>query len=357
MPAANVAAGPGARRQTHAFSQPGAFMSTPAPAPSAAEDRLVIYSAAEKKYCTGLLEGFNVSHPGIEVEFVFGISTALHERYLAELAADRPAADVLWSSAMDLQMQLVLAGNALPYASAEAAGLPGGAVYRDMAYVTTTEPLVTLVNRMRFDARLPAGSLAEIAAALESDAEGLRGRVAAYDIERNGLGFLALLHESRREARFEAFMRALAACGPEVFGSTPPLVEAVASGRAALAYHVLGSYAARAVRHHSSLAIAASNAPALAVSRVAIISRRAPHPEAARLFLDYLLSRDGQRRLGGAGLYPVRQDTGAGDLPGVHAIAPIRIDGSFEALLDAGNRRALLSRWRAVSGGRNDRTS
>jgi iron(III) transport system substrate-binding protein len=309
-----------------------------------AESRLVLYSAAEQQYCTPLLEGFAARHPGVEIEFVFGISVALHERYLAELAAGRPGPDLFWSSAMDLQMELVLAGHAQPYRSPEARGLPQSAVYRDLACATTIEPLMTLVNRDIFDARLPAGSLAEMTAALRSAPDRFRNRVACYDIERNGLGFLALLHESRRGAELDAFLQALAACRPQTCGSNPALVEEVASGRAALGYHVLGSYALRAVRNSPSLLIAASDAAPLAVSRVAFIPCRAPHPNAARLFLDYLLSQDGQRRLGDAGLFPIRHQPGST----ATAVTPIPIDRDFEHLLDQERRHRLLSRWRAA---------
>ena len=122
-------------------------------------------------------------------------------------------------------------------------------------------------------------------------------------------------------------------------------MEEVTSGRAALGYHVLGSYAERAVRAHPVLAIAASNTPSLAVSRIAFISSRALHPNAARLFLDYLLSQDGQRHLLEAGLYPLRADRTPTK---AHAVAPIRIDRDFDALLDPQHRDALLSRWRTM---------
>ena len=318
---------------------------------AAAERRLVVYSAAEKKYCTGLLQGFSARHPGIEVEFRDGISVALHERYLERLAANQPEADILWSSAMDLQMGLVLRGEALPYHSPEARALPESAAYRDMAYATTVEPLLTLVNRDHFDVRLPAGSLAELTAALGNAPQRFRGRIASYDIERNGLGFLGLLHESRRSAEFDAFMHVLTLCRPKLFGSNPALVEEVASGRAALGYHVLASYALRAVHSHSSLAIAASSVAPLAVSRIAFISRRAPHPHAARLFLDYLLSRDGQRHLAEAGLFPIRGMPGSAVPSGVAKVTPIRIDRDFGDLLDQQRRRALLQRWQAAVAG------
>ena len=315
----------------------------------AAADKLVIYSAAEQRYCEGLIAGFNRRHPGIAIEFCFGISIALHQRYLAELAAGQPSADILWSSAMDLQMSLVLEGKAFAYVSPEARALPAGAVYRDLAYSTTLEPLLTLVNRNCFDVNVAAGSLDEIAVAVSRDPAKFYGRVASYDIESNGLGFLALLLESRRSADFSACLQTLARGKPKIFGSNPPLVEEVASGRAALAYHVLGSYALRAVAMHPALAVAASNTPALAISRVAVVSSRAPHPRAARLFLDYLLSRDGQQQLLEAGLFPIRADVNTRP-PGSVNVLPLRIDQGGGELLDAAQRRELLEQWRAAIG-------
>ena len=319
----------------------GAWMKNPAP-----ENLLVVYSAAEKKYCDGLLDGFRRLYPGIAVEFRDGISIALHERYLATLAAGKPEADVLWSSAMDLQMGLALTGQALPHRSVEAGALPETAVYRDLAYATTLEPLATLVNKDHFDVRVPAGSLAELTAVLKSDRERLHGKLACYDIERNGLGFLALMHESRREADFQAFMQILAEYRPKVFGSNPALLAEIESGRAALGFHMLGSYALRAVRSNPSLAIAVSKAPPLAVSRVALIPLSAPHPNAAKLFVDYLLSRDGQQQLLKAGLFPIRRDPGSGGPSGADAVTPIRIDQGLSDLLDPQRRRELLAHWR-----------
>jgi iron(III) transport system substrate-binding protein len=314
--------------------------------------KVVVYSAAEKQYCGRLLAGFAERHPDVEVDFRFNISVALHRRYLDTLAAGTPEADVMWSSAMDLQMGIVLGGGALPHASAEAHALPAGAVCRDLAYATTAEPLMTLVHRERFDVRMPAGSIGEIAGALAADPARLRGRVACYDIEANGLGFLALLHESRRRAEFDRFLDALTVCRPQIYGSNPALVGALTGGDAAICWHVLASYALRAVRAHAPLALAISNAPRLAVSRVAFIPAGAPHPDAARLFLDYLLSQDGQERLREDGLFPIREDVGP-RAPAAEGAVPIRIDRDVGRLTDEALRRELLGRWRGAVGGRD----
>jgi iron(III) transport system substrate-binding protein len=321
----------------------------------AAKEKLVVYSAAEKQHCRGLLDGFQERHPRIAVDFCDGISVALHKRFLAGLAQGEPRVDVFWSSAMDLQMGLVLDGHALPHRSPEAHALPQWALFRDRAYATTLEPLVTLVNRDGVDASAPAGSVGELARLLSGDPARFRARVACYDIERNGLGFLALMHEMTHAHDFDAFLEALAAVKPLVSGSAAALADAVASGRALLAYHVLGSYALRALRSSSSLAIAASEAPLLAVSRIAFICRDAPHPDAAKLFLDFLVSAQGQQRLFEAGLFPIRRtseapraDSGDPDPLAGASFAPIRIDGGLADLLQDERRSELLRRWKAA---------
>jgi iron(III) transport system substrate-binding protein len=322
---------------------------SPLRSPESGEARVVVYSAAFRPFCTPLLEGFAAQHPDIEVEFIDGISSGLHQRYLDAIAAGRPAVDVLWSSAMDLQMGLVQAGHAQVFDSPNAAALPAWANYRNMAFATTLEPLVTLVNRNQLGAAVTAGSLAEITELANGKPDGLRGKIACYDITSNGLGFLALLHDSGREAEFEAFMQLLGAAQPRTFGSNPPLVDEVASGRAALAYHVLGAFALRALRANASLAVAASAAPRLAVSRIAFIPASAPHPAAARKFLDYMLSESGQRRLGEAELFPLRTPVAAPEL-GAAALKPMPIVDGFGEFLDPARRARLLARWQQAVG-------
>jgi iron(III) transport system substrate-binding protein len=324
---------------------------TPGRDRSSVVGRLVVLSAAERRYCEGLIALFEAAHPQVELDFVFGISTDLHARYLAEVEAGGPTADLIWSSAMDLQMALVLSGHAQPHGSTAAASLPDEARHEDLACATTLEPLVTLVRRDEVPPHMRAGSSAELTKLIEAAPGRFRGRIACLDIERNGLGFLAMLQSDLEDTSFEGFLNALATCEPLAMGSAPPLVEAVTSGRAALALHVLGSYAQRAEAScGGALGIAASAFPVPAVSRIAFIPRRAANPGAARAFLDTLLSPDGQAALGAAGLYPILAPRPEG---GVRAP---RLDRSFERMLDPGRRESLLRRWR-IAFGRTDPTS
>jgi iron(III) transport system substrate-binding protein len=227
--------------------------------------RITLLSAAERRYCEPLLAGFAAAHPDIEVEFVFGISTALHKDYLSGAPAD-----LIWSSAMDLQMALVLQGHAQPHGLDP--DLPPSAIHRDLAVSTTSEPLATLLR----GPPAPAGTPAEIAALLRADPARFRRRVVLPDIEANGLGFLAMLQWSLKSADFPALLDALAEARPRKLGSAAALVQGMDS--ADLALHVLGAYAQRAVAADPTLCIAPSAAPPQSVARIAFILTRARQP-------------------------------------------------------------------------------
>ena len=311
--------------------------------------RVVVYSAAERKYCEALIAGYVARHPGDEVEFHDGISVALDRRFRDEIAAGAPTADVMWSSAMDLQIALVREGYAAACAPRNAASLPAAAIYRGCAFATTVEPLVTLVASAEVG-DVPAGSLAEIAELLRSDVLRFRGRVVAYDITRNGLGFLAMLHERRLRPGFDRYLDVLRQVGPRLHPWNPPLVDELAGGRAALAAHVLGSYAQRAVDTHPALSTGRSAYPAVGVSRIAFVSAHARHPRAAARFVDYLLSDEGQALLGRAGLFPIRRTPHADREHAMRATAAIPLDESFDELLDRAARDDLLQQWRSAVG-------
>ncbi len=298
----------------------------------AARGKLVILSAAERPYCAALLEGFARKHPEVEVDFVFGISTALHQRYLADYAAGGAMADLYWSSAMDQLMGLVLDGHAQPHGVAHT--LPPGAAWKDLALATTREPVFTLIRGHP----APAGSFGEIAALIAADPARFAGQVVIPDIEANGLGFLALLHASVTDPDFEAGLEALARCRPALGGSAPSLV----NHGGQLALHVLGAYALRA--EAAGLArIAPSAAPAPAVARLAFIPKRAANPEAGAAFLAHLVSPEGQAALVPGGFWPVTA-------PPPRPIAPVALDDDFPKLLDPARRAALVARWRRAVG-------
>src|SRR5215471_4612364 len=76
------------------------------------EGKVVIYATTDAVAANPLVKDFQALYPGIQVEYSDLNSTELYNRFIAEAAANNGTADVLWSSAMDLQVKLVADGLA-----------------------------------------------------------------------------------------------------------------------------------------------------------------------------------------------------------------------------------------------------
>src|ERR1700682_6308611 len=111
------------------------------------EGKVVIYSALDTKAAPPLVKDFSALYPDSNVEYNDMNSTELYNRFIAEVASGQGSADVLWSSAMDLQVKLVDEGNAMTYVSPETPKLPKWAVYKNQAWGTTYEPAVIIYNK------------------------------------------------------------------------------------------------------------------------------------------------------------------------------------------------------------------
>ena len=286
-------------------------MQTPRPVPHDPNADLVVYSAAFRPFCQSLLAGFAQAYPGVRLQFVDGVSTDLHTHYLDLHQRGEALPDVIWSSAMDLQMALVRLGHARPHRSAHAQGV---------------------------------STLLELADLMQQRPDLLRQRMACLDIEANGMGFLAMLVARAQDRGYGRFMDLAVGMGLQGHGSNPPLVQALVSESAVLAFPVLGAFAARAVVAHPQLAVCTSPAARLGVSRVALIPNGAPHPELAAWFVDFLLSPAGQDGMREDGLFPW-QDQGQSDVLPAMVVQPLPIDDGFAPWLDPYARAALRQDW------------
>ena len=319
------------------------------------ERKVVVYSATDQSVVGPLLADFAALYPKIEVEYHDMTSSVLHERFLGEAAAGAVVADVLWSPAMDLQIKLANDGFAAAYDSPEAPGLPSWAVWRGEAFGTTLEPFVFVHDERRFPGVEVPQSHAELVKLLEAQPARFRGKTSTYDPERSGVGYLLLTQHSRIDPGFPDALRAFGSAGTRLHATTSAMIEDVRTGAALLAFNVNGSYALQVKRQTPSLSIVYPRDYVLAMSRIALIARRAPHPAAARVFLDYLLSARGQEVLATrCSLFPIRTDV-EGDVTAVALtrslgarLKPIHVGPSLLVFLDRVKREDFLRRWRAA---------
>ncbi|MBL8542020.1 MAG: ABC transporter substrate-binding protein [Betaproteobacteria bacterium] len=323
------------------------------------EGALVVYSNTDLAVARPLVEDFQSLYPRIELDYQDLNATQLHHRYLAENGLGHDSADALWSSAMDLQMSLVEKGYAQTYASPERAALPSWAVWRDQAFGTTFEPVVIAYNRQAVAAAEVPQAHEDLARLLQAGGDRWRGRVVSYDVERSGLGYLLATQDAAASAAYWDLVRALGVAGTRFQLTTDAMLRALARGNAHIAHNALGAYVMRAARADTAIGYVLPRDYTLVMTRTAFISRRAQHPHAARLWLDYLLSRRGQQLIADrAQLFALRDDVaGATTAAGLMQLAgerlrPIPLDSALARSLDEPARHDFLRRWRMALGKR-----
>jgi iron(III) transport system substrate-binding protein len=322
------------------------------------EGKVVVYATTDSAAAAQLLRDFAELYPEVRVDYVELNSGELYPRYRAEIAANADSADLLWASSMDGQISLANAGHAATYASPEIPSLPRWAVWRNQAFGTTYEPITFVYNKGLLPAADVPHDHAALLALLKGKTAAFKGRIAAYDPERSGTGYLLANQDARHFAAAWELFRAFGQSAIELRTAAADIMEGVIQGEQTIGYGVFGSYARTRAERVPELGIVIPQDYALIMSRVAVISAKARRPNAAKLFLDYLLSRRGQSVIASrADLYALRDDVagpataqGVAELIGDNA-KPIPIDAQLLEPLSEASRREFAQKWRAAMKG------
>ncbi len=316
------------------------------------EGKVVVYSTTDSVAASPLIKDFEALYPGIKVEYSDLNSTELYNRFIAEAAANNGTGDLIWSSAMDLQVKLVNDGHALTYASPESKALPKWAVWKDAAYGTTYEPIAFVYNKRLVPAADVPKDHSELLKLLNAKSDFYKGKITAYDPERSGVGYLFVNEDIKNFPQAWDLFKAFGKAQAKLYTSAGAMMERVTSGEHLIAYGVFGSYALGRSKKDTNLGIILPKDYTMVTSRVAFISKQAKNPNAAKLFLDYILSKRGQDIIANkADLYSLRSDVeGEATLKGVTAqigdkARPVPINETLLENLDQSKRLAFLSKW------------
>jgi len=316
---------------------------------------VVIYGAVDLQFIQPLLDDFAAVHPDIKVDYRDLQTTDLYQRFLNEIGPDSKA-DVVSSSAMDLQMKLVNDGHAVAYRSAETLALPTWARWRDEAFGISFEPVCFAYNRQLLVPELVPKTHAELARLLREQPGVFHGRLETYDPHRSGLGYL--LHSQDLEANpvvFWTLIQEMARVGLHTEPTTKQMLDRIESGKSVLGYNVLCSYAHAQAAGLSQLGVVKPRDYTLVMSRIAFISRYAPHPEEAKMWIDYLISKRGQAIFNRIGLHSVRADID--DVASAEslrkelgkAFRPIVLNTGLLTYIDKSKRALFLRHWDAAT--------
>ena len=320
------------------------------------EAKLIVYSATDSKAAQPLIKDFNAMYPGIVVEYNDMNSTELYNRFISEVAAGGNTADILWSSAMDLQMKLASDGYAMQYKSIEAAKMTNWSNWNDSAYGTTFEPVAIVYNKRLVDAKEVPKTHADFAKLILNPK--FKDKVTTYDIEKSGVGFMFMTQDARAYNQFRVLQNAFSVAKLRVQSSTGTMLERISSGENLIGYNILGSYALVRAKTDPSIGVVLPRDYTLILSRVQFINKAAKNPNAAKLWMDYLLSYRGQTVIANESkLFAIRSDvrgettsTDLIKLIGANSIKPIPVHPVILTYLDQTKRMAFLKEWKEIVG-------
>jgi len=254
------------------------------------EGKLVIYTGVERAAAQILVNALEKKYPFIAAETVRASSSKLATRLDAEIEANRVNGDVIEFSLLYLTTSLRERGELLQYDSPEYAKYPGEYSAPGYWAASGVSNIIILINTRKVDEANVPKSWWDLAKPFWKD------KLTIDNLEVSGTGYnwlTAIVNDASLGWKFI-----------EALGKNRPGIE---RGHAGMAQKVAaGEYAGAAEMsdfHLKNLRDAAASVPLRGVwpsegvpsePWTTAILKRAPHPNAARLFIDFLLSREGQ---------------------------------------------------------------
>jgi ABC-type Fe3+ transport system substrate-binding protein len=331
--------------QAHAQAAPEAsarFGSDPA------ATTLAVRGTTDVAQFAPLLEAFAAATPDIAVRYEQWASNDLYDITAAGCTGAAPPSDLVVSSAVDLQVKLVNDGCAQPHRSALTAALPPAANWRDELFGVTEEPAVIVYNRDLVPAAEAPRSRFDLIDLLRPADSRYAGRVATYDIEASGLGYLFAFADSQKATTFGSLIEAFARTGAVATCCSVEIIDGVAEGRYLVAYNVLGSYALDRAASDGRIAVVAPEDYTLVLRRAAMIPKGAANPAAAGLLIDFMLSEQGRSALASTRLLFPFGAAGGSMEDDDSLYRPIPLSPTLLLGLDQQKRAHFLARWRAT---------
>lgn len=323
------------------------------------EDRaaqtLLVHSSGDIEPFSAIFEAFAAANPGLRVIYEQRSTNDIYARASEACDAGRASADLLISSSIDQQFKLVNDGCAQPYRSRATDRAPRWANWRDEIFGLTREPAVIVYNKAFFERRAVPQSRFELIDLLRGRAGNVEGefagRIATYDIERAGVGYLFAFADAQQATTFGRLIEAFGRNDVEMLASSSALIEGVAQGEYLIAYNILGSYALARAERDPRIGVVAPSDYTLLLARAAVVLKEADSPDAAGAFIDFALSDAGRELLANESLI-VDVDTdprlSTADPAGSgSSLRPIPFTTALLAGLDRAKRRIFLETWRA----------
>ena len=263
------------------------------------EGRLVLYSGMDIEEANQYTKEFTKKHPFIKTEVFRSSGEKVQARFLVEHRANVHNADIFQTSIVQIY-QLKNAGLLAKYISEESAAYPEG--FKDpLGYWTAFYliPYVIGYNTKLVSAKDAPNSYEDLLNPRWKGQIGLETEEYQW--------FYHLVQILGKEKGLD-YMRRLAGQNLQMRKGHTLLAQLVAAGETALAVVVYSNRVERMRMSGAPIDWVRFKGPTITAINAISIPEKAPHPNAAKLFVDFVLSREGQNLLRGLRRIPARPD-------------------------------------------------
>ncbi len=319
------------------------------PHPSMAQTVLRVASATDEVAIRPILDAFERENPDLHIEYTDMQTVPLYQAVLD--GSMNP--DLVISSAMDLQVDLVNRGMALHLDLPEAQSLPSWAAWREELFGFTFEPAVMIYNpTLIAESDLPRTHV-DLTEFLRNHERSLQQRIGLYDLRQAGIGYLFATQDAEFGQDAAALNEVLGRAKARVYPTTNAMIDAVGRGELTMALNLIGSYAISADDPHVAVHLFWDYN--LVMMRTGFVPKTAANPEQAARLLAYLISHRGQVLLARkTPLVPVLPLVTL-NTPTLNRMRgydgtflPIRLGPQLLTYLDALKQKRFLSAWQSA---------
>ncbi|GHA57451.1 periplasmic iron-binding protein [Amylibacter ulvae] len=299
---------------------------------------LHIISTADISSFEPILLAFQEENPNIDIDYVVASSA----QTMAAIHDERAPFDLVISSAMDLQTKLANDGFAQTYVSSATDSLPSWAKWRNQVFAFTQEPAVLVVSEHAFrDLSIP-NTREELIELLRDNPQEFWGRVGTYDVRTSGFGYMLATQNSRNTDSFWRLTEVMGRLKTRLYCCSGEMIDDVASGRLAMAYNVLGSYAEKRLQTMDGVKIVPMQDFVSLMLRTSIITTNAKNASAAKRMVDFLSMMETRPELSAASGLPAVQRL---ETTAAKGLRPIRLGPGLLVFLDRLKRETFIRNW------------
>lgn len=257
--------------------------------------KLVLYTSQPNEDAQKTVDAFKAKYPGVDVQWTRDGTTQVMAKLAAEFAAGAPQPDVLLLADMVTMQSLKQDGRLMAYPEADAARFDKGLMDPDKTYFSTK--LITTGIMYNTSAPMKPTSYKDL---LKPEA---KGKIAMPSPLNSGAAAIQMDAITADPDLGWQYYQGLADQGAVAQGGNGPAYKAIASGEKLYGF-IVDYLPIRGQAKGAPVAFVAPSEGLTAVTEPVAILKTAKNVPAAKAFVDFLLSTDGQKLAADMGYLP-----------------------------------------------------